>query len=93
MSDTRISHHCWAAPTPDGKAWRGKFSAPGVGVAYVRDEEGLPIRFESEERALIAAQRALCNRLDGPRPERSPKAMTFVSVGQGRTKRFAPQRR
>ena len=82
-----ISHQAWASRVKLERGWYGKLSAPGLGVLYVRDGDGAAIRFDTEEKAEAAAQRALLRKLDEGRRPRSAKAVEFRTMGQGRNRR------
>lgn len=88
-----IPHRCWAVADEARRGWLGMFSAPGTGVCRVRDKAGFIVFFESEERALLAASRAMCRSLDAGRADRTAAHQIFKPVGSGRSRRMAAVQR
>lgn len=84
-----IPHNFWAKADDARRGWLAMYSAPTAGARHVRDAEGVVIFFETEERALLAASRAMCRALDAGRADRTAAHRAFKPVGTGRNRRFA----
>ncbi|CAM5769886.1 hypothetical protein [Bosea minatitlanensis] len=82
-----IPHRFWAVADEHRRGFVGMYSAPGAGSCHVRDKDGLIRFFASEERALLAASRAMCAALDAGRADRSSLHRVFRTMGQGRNRR------
>lgn len=82
-----VPHRFWAVADEHRRGWVGMYSAPGAGACHVRDKAGLIRFFATEERALLAASRAMCTALDAGRADRSAAHKVFRLAGQGRNRR------